>query len=119
MHEWAVRHVEGFEARSLDEPAVARKHATACTYRPVAPRRLVRPNDDLAAVSAVSRVGTQGCVLANVRSLRCVRSIGTGAIAPDENLAATRMPRGVEDGVVRDGHVVAKYLDRAANTAFF
>ncbi len=119
MHEWAVRHVEGFEARSLDESAVARKDATACTNRPVAPRRLVRPNDDLAAVSAVRRVGTQGCVFTNVRSLRCARSVGTAAIAPDENLTATRMPRGVEAGVVRDGHVVAKDLDRAANTAFF
>src|SRR5690242_16381901 len=79
-------------------------------------RGLIRPDDDLAAVSVRDRARIDGCAVGNRRVLR-VSNLRVLAliVAADKHRTAARIAARADRRAAKDGDVLAEDLDRAAS----
>jgi len=102
-------------ARCFHEAAVAGKETALRADLPGNGSVAVRPDDDLAAVTHRGSVGFDRRILPDIGGLR----IGDGGVpalivAAHENRAASRRPRGIHHGVIRQADPAAQDLDLPA-----
>ncbi len=103
----------------FDEAAVAAGRTAAHADLAVGLRGFVAPENDLAAVASLQRVGDNPGVLAEVGLLR-VDDIGIAPVhvAADQRHSAACIAGDIDDPVIGDADLVAEDFDRAALFAF-
>ena len=102
-------------ARGFHQPAVARRCAAARGNAAVHARRVVAPDDDLAAVAGGKRIGPDAGVAIDGHLARIADcGIFPLVVAAQQHRAAAKGAAGVHAGVAQHADLLAQYRDVAA-----
>ena len=101
-------------ARRFDETAIAAQRAASRRDTAKHARRLVAPDDDLAALAAVDGVGGNAGILVDQHLARILHGpVPALVVAAQQNRAAARGAAGIDLRVAEQAHLVAQHLDFA------
>ena len=107
-------HIQEMPGR-LDKTALARGRPTACRQRAIDPRRVIAPDDDLAAIATGQRIGGNPGILAHITLLGIQHSrVLALVVTAHQHPATAALATGVDARIAHHTDLLAQHLDITA-----
>ena len=107
--------VEVASARSLNKPTVATCNSSFCTNQPINTRNLIRPENDLAAIAYVDRIGVQCRVRPKINRPSILNIVvATPVVAAHQNRSTPRETGRIHQRCAGNTDLIAEQMNRSA-----